>query len=316
MAYTLEQFCEDKRLPLDWVVKKFALRDGEDTLRYKDDNPGRWKKGEEFKIKGIFFPYNDGNGTQHRIRVSRAGKKRFLWSSDYKRQMLYGLNVPPPDGADTKTIVLVEGESCCITGRMLGLSTLGIAGAPYGWQDRFKNLAPFQNAERIYVVQERKRDDLKPEDIDAGAELVRRVAASFPGKVYAIRLDTNTNIKDLSDLWLESCKLTALCPEYEFVELWNKARACADEKTTEAELDIEDSLPEFPKFTGTLVELAEALCPDLPFCNKFMVGAALVGGAISGKIYLRDLLHIDPRFYAILIAEKGAGKGGSWLGKL
>src|SRR5437868_4057581 len=136
-AYTLKAFCEDKLLPLEWATKTFSLRDGEDTLRHKSDSPtGECKAGDPFKIRGVFFPYRDSAGTtQHRIRHSRSGKKRFCWGSDYKHQMLYGLDVPFP--GDGKTIVIVEGESDVITGRLLGLPTLGVAGAPYGWSDDF-----------------------------------------------------------------------------------------------------------------------------------------------------------------------------------
>jgi hypothetical protein len=92
-SYTLKQFCEDKFLPLDYVVETFGVRDGEDTLHYKSDNPtGRWKAGDPYKVNGVFFPYTTGDGTkQHRIRHSKSGK-RFCWGSDYKHQMLYGLN--------------------------------------------------------------------------------------------------------------------------------------------------------------------------------------------------------------------------------
>ena len=313
MTYTLEQFCEDKRLPLDWVVKTFALRDGEDTFRYKDDNPGRWKKGDEFKSQGIFFPYCDGNETQYRVRVARDGKKRFIWSG-YKRQMLYGLDVPPPDGADAKTIVLVEGESCCITGRMLGLFTLGIAGAPNGWDYSFKNLAPFQNAEKIYVVQERKRADLKPEDIDAGAELVRRVAACFPGKVYAIRLHAlpelrNTNIKDLSDLWIESCNRTAVGSEYEFTELWNKARACALEPGKEWRDYFRDPAT---LQTGDIKMLIDGILPEgvtmlgsNSGVGKTWMALSMAKALITGAPYLGTFKVSEPQKVLYLVPEVG-----------
>jgi hypothetical protein len=228
-AYTLESFCEDKLLPLDFVVDNFSVKDGEDTLHYKSDSPtGRWKKGDPFTVKGILFPYTNGDGTrQHRIRYAKTGKKRFCWGSDYKHQLLYGLNVP--FSGDGKTIVVVEGESCTITGRLLGLSTVGVAGAPTGWVDEFKNLPIFRNVERILFVQERKRKDLKPEDIDAGAELCKKLADSFPGKVQSIRLDKlfGEDIKDLSDLWLEANNRDAIDAESEFAEMWVQAVAAA-----------------------------------------------------------------------------------------
>jgi hypothetical protein len=70
-------------------------------------------------------------------------------------------------------------------------------------------------------------------------------------------------------------------------------------------------IPKFPKFTGSLVELAETVSPDLPFCHKFMAALTLVGLELSGRVHLENSPHIDPRFYTILIDNKGAGKGGS-----
>lgn len=74
----------------------------------------------------------------------------------------------------------------------------------------------------------------------------------------------------------------------------------------------EEPLPEFPQFTGSLAELATALCPDLPYCHKFMAALTLVGGILSGKVHLDDARYIDPRFYMVLIDVGGAGKGGAW----
>jgi hypothetical protein len=75
----------------------------------------------------------------------------------------------------------------------------------------------------------------------------------------------------------------------------------------------EEPLPNFPRFTGSLAELSEALFPDLPYCHKFMTALTLVGGALSGKVRLADTPYLDPRFYVILIDVGGAGKGGTWV---
>jgi hypothetical protein len=74
----------------------------------------------------------------------------------------------------------------------------------------------------------------------------------------------------------------------------------------------EEPLPQFPQFTGSLTDLSEALAPDLPYCLKFMAAVTLVGGLLSGKVYMSGSTHIDPRFYTVFIDTKGAGKGGSW----
>lgn len=75
----------------------------------------------------------------------------------------------------------------------------------------------------------------------------------------------------------------------------------------------EEPLPEFPRFTGALAELSEALYPDLPYCHKFMTALTLVGGVLSGRVRLSDSPYLDPRFYTVLIDVGGAGKGGAWI---
>ena len=83
-----------------------------------------------------------------------------------------------------------------------------------------------------------------------------------------------------------------------------------DEAALESKV-VEEPLPRFPEFTGSLVALSNALAPDLPFCHKFMVALTLIGGLLSGHVHIAGSPHIDPRLYACLIDEKGAGKSGS-----
>ncbi len=81
----------------------------------------------------------------------------------------------------------------------------------------------------------------------------------------------------------------------------------------EPELKIaEEPLPEFPRFTGSVTDMSEALAPDLPYCLKFMSAVTIVGSLLAGKVYIAGSTHIDPRFYTVMIDTKGAGKGGSW----
>lgn len=80
----------------------------------------------------------------------------------------------------------------------------------------------------------------------------------------------------------------------------------------EPEIIIEEEpLPPFPELTGSLAELSRALAPDLPYCHKFMVGVTLLGAILSGHVNIQDSPHVEPRFYTIMVDDKGAGKGGS-----
>ena len=74
----------------------------------------------------------------------------------------------------------------------------------------------------------------------------------------------------------------------------------------------EEPLPGFPRFTGSLADMSEALAPDLPYCLKLMSAVTIVGSLLAGKVYIAGSTHIDPRFYTVMIDTKGAGKGGSW----
>jgi hypothetical protein len=95
---------------------------------------------------------------------------------------------------------------------------------------------------------------------------------------------------------------------------FNKAQPGAPLPVLEPEKSIEEEpLPEFPAFTGALADLSAALCPDLPYCHKFMTALTLVGGVLSGRVRLADTPYLDPRFYTVLIDVGGAGKGGAWL---
>jgi len=85
----------------------------------------------------------------------------------------------------------------------------------------------------------------------------------------------------------------------------------ADKCEPEPEI-TEEPLPEFPRFTGSLADMSEAIAPDLPYCLKFMSAVTIVGSLLAGKAYIEGSTHIEPRFYTVMIDTKGAGKGGSW----
>jgi Protein of unknown function (DUF3987) len=72
-----------------------------------------------------------------------------------------------------------------------------------------------------------------------------------------------------------------------------------------------DPLPAFPRCTGSLMELAESLCPSLPWEFKFMAGLTIVGEELAGRLVYPDEPHIEPRFYNASVALAGRGKSGS-----
>jgi hypothetical protein len=84
------------------------------------------------------------------------------------------------------------------------------------------------------------------------------------------------------------------------------------EAPEESEPEIsEDPLPEFPQITGSIAELSDALCPDIPREFKIMAAVTRVGLMLAGKVSLETEPHLQPRFYTCAIADKGRGKSAA-----
>jgi len=86
--------------------------------------------------------------------------------------------------------------------------------------------------------------------------------------------------------------------------------ATAQEKQDENEnTEIkEESLPDFPRLTGSLAELADIICPDIPREFKIMAAITHFGLIRSGLDVLENEEHLQPRFYTCFIKEPGWGK--------
>lgn len=81
--------------------------------------------------------------------------------------------------------------------------------------------------------------------------------------------------------------------------------------TTEEEDEpeiVEEPLPEFPVVPGTIGELSDALCPDVPREFKIMALVTRAGLMLSGRVKLEGETHLQPRFYTCMIAPPHAGK--------
>ena len=94
------------------------------------------------------------------------------------------------------------------------------------------------------------------------------------------------------------------------ISVGNDAEA-AEEAAAEAEASKEDLLPVFPRFTGALSELADALCPDIPYEFKVMAGVTFWGLIRSGYETFANEPHIQPRFYTCFIADPWRGKSAA-----
>ncbi len=197
--FTVERFCELKKLPMNWVKKYFGVVNCNFVA----------KDGRQSKEQVCCFTYVDGTELGGmKCRFTESSHKT-AWMH-YQKPMLYGLwteRLCKAEGVSTDVVTLVEGESDTITLAYSGIFTLGISGAPHGWQECFAKIPVLENAKRILIVREPG---------DAGEKLVQKVAASFPaGKVWSVQLP----MKDPSELWVNTAR------EEDFNAAWDKAVA-------------------------------------------------------------------------------------------
>jgi Protein of unknown function (DUF3987) len=76
-------------------------------------------------------------------------------------------------------------------------------------------------------------------------------------------------------------------------------------------VEIEESLPEFPKLPGALGEFIEALTDDLPYAHKALCAAVYLSLKISGRVRLASEPNLQTRFYGIMISGPGTGKSAA-----
>ena len=80
----------------------------------------------------------------------------------------------------------------------------------------------------------------------------------------------------------------------------------------EPELEMqEETLPDFPRLTGSLAELSDALYPNIPRDFKLMAAVTHWGLMRSGLDTLENESHLQPRFYTCFIKEAGWGKSAA-----
>lgn len=87
-----------------------------------------------------------------------------------------------------------------------------------------------------------------------------------------------------------------------------QAQAAVQGSEEEEIIEIEEKLPEFPVFTGSLNDLCDAMSPDIPYPFKLVAAITHMGLIRSGLDTLTAEPHIQPRFYTALIAQPGRGK--------
>jgi hypothetical protein len=182
---TLVAYAEAKRLP-----EQHLLDQGMSDCTYR-------------KAPAVRIPYRDADGKEvavhFRCRLGGSGPGRFAWRSGDKGRP-YGLWRPELKGA--AAVVLVEGESDCLTLWRHGIPALGLPGATAARDEAALTLAKVPT---IYVV-------IEP---DQGGESLRAWLATSPLR-DRVRIVTLSK-KDVSDLHVSD-------PEG-FRAAWDKAVA-------------------------------------------------------------------------------------------
>ena len=75
---------------------------------------------------------------------------------------------------------------------------------------------------------------------------------------------------------------------------------------------VEEELPEFPRLSGPLGRVVDAITPDIPYEHKALAVLTYVGLKLSGRVrFAPPYGHLQPRFYACLIGPFGSGKSAA-----
>jgi len=82
-------------------------------------------------------------------------------------------------------------------------------------------------------------------------------------------------------------------------------------KAAESAPEAEDPPLDFPRLTGSLAELCDAICPDIPYDFKIAAAITYFGLMRSGIDTLESAPHLQPRFYTCFVKEIGWGKSAA-----
>lgn len=109
--YTVEQYCGDKKIPVDFLKKKFYVSDA-----------------TYCRTQCVKMPYLTEDGTEHRCKMRFANKQQCYNSGPGKGLILYGEWLLPEIRKDGY-VFLVEGESDTQSLWYMGIPALGVPGA-------------------------------------------------------------------------------------------------------------------------------------------------------------------------------------------
>jgi hypothetical protein len=183
---TVEQLAEEKKLAVKSLHKvgMFNLRSGHNHDGREIGIP-YWDIGEGPRVKARWL----------RRRIALTDKDRFRWRkgdvAKHGKAPLYGAwNLV---GDKPQQMLLVEGETDCVTLWINGFPALGIPGSPGGWNEE-RHAPMLDGIAQIVVV-------IEPDG--GGAELLERLAtSSVVPRLHVLRMPAN--VKDPNALWCQN----------------------------------------------------------------------------------------------------------------
>ena len=284
------------------VAKLSASRPNSKTPSARTLNEMGFKIGEKYGHVFVVAPYRMGN-TFYTLKARNIEKKEFIQENSVSQQSLFNIDAVTA-GCD---VYVVESELDAAVLHESGYIAVSVINA------KQKSIEPevlkkLTTANRIFLV---------GDNDEAGQTCMVNLAQLLPAeKVYRLSFP---DAKDVGELAISIKGNETILGD--FREQWEVFRKDAlaswvahigtelQNSTPEMQDEIlDESVPEFPAITGSIAELADAMCPDIPREFKIMAAITRVGLAISGQVHLEGEPHLQPRFYTCFIAEAGRGK--------
>jgi hypothetical protein len=281
--FTIAQFCSMKKLPQAWAVEHFHIRD--DYFVRKD--------GKVSKDLSVAFPYFDLDGklVGTRFRFNKNGDGG--WHG-HDPEAIVPFGLPQICAGDIEQMVMImEGESNCMTMQHVCLPAISVAGAKT-WKPRYAEIPELAEVETIYIFQDPDED---------GRKFVRKVAASFPaGKCRVVGFTQEE--EDISAMWINSASPSAFADA-----LIVKLR---ESKIIGATVEVQDQEPgkkDYDLPSAALDGFLGQTCLDYmsDFPRSYAYLALLAVASVRVPMSARSRCNL----YVAMIGESGFGKTAS-----
>jgi hypothetical protein len=294
---TLKQYSEERKLPLDYLVKTWGLKDV-----------------QRGGVCCVEQPYTrmDGEAYAPRYRYANAKKSPFK-SGD--RIILYGQK--QLINSDSDMVALVEGESDTQTLHYARYTVLGIPGTSM-WDTCISNdphIETFLAGKTVIVIQEPPSPKEKAKKLDSPASLLAKIKASLPlSKVVAVRLwefaprdsDGEPLYKDVSGLWMYYDGLRGFKQFMNALHIASRAAAKRESGTRKIQAvlasDVEMALTRWLWYEHIPVG-GVTVFAGMPAKGKSTAAIDVVARLTTGRDFPDSVKQVEPCEAAILASE-------------